>query len=79
MEATTTHTVLPIKLRSIWEQKVFTPAGKTLTRRVEVIGVPTLSSPVNVRILRNDAHPHRAGKTTSIRKGDLRAKYQQVR
>lgn len=68
-------TVAPVRVGSTWEQKTMSPDGKVLTRRVEVIGAPTLSSPVNYRILRNDAHPHRVGKAASIRKSDLRRKY----
>lgn len=49
--------------------------GKPLTRVIEVTGRPTPSSPVNYRILRNDAHPHRVGKHGSIRKADLARKY----
>lgn len=82
---TTTNTnpasgaVDPIRLRSRWTQRVQTPAGKILTREIEIIGAPTLSSPVNYRILRNDAHPHRVGKTASIRRAALRAKYHPAR
>ncbi|QOC24812.1 hypothetical protein IC744_16250 [Microbacterium hominis] len=68
-------TVAPIRLRSRWTQRVQTPDGKILIREIEIIGAPTLSSPVNYRIRRNDAHPHRVSKTASIRRADLHAKY----
>lgn len=51
------------------------PDGKAITRVIEVTGRPTPSSPVNYRIVRNDAHPHRVGKNGSIRKADLARKY----
>lgn len=70
-----TGTVAPIRPGSRWEQRVQNRAGDILVRRIEVIGAATPSSPVGYRILRNDAHPHRVGKTASIRKGDLRRKY----
>ncbi|MAM53393.1 hypothetical protein [Microbacterium sp. UBA3394] len=68
----------PIKIDSRWEQTTITHSGRKLVRVVEVIGRPTLSSPVNLRIVRNDAHPHREGKTTSLRASVLRANYRAV-
>lgn len=68
-------TVAPIRVGTRWAQRIQAPDGRILVREIEVIGAPTLSSPVNYRILRNDAHPHRAGKSASIRRADLRAKY----
>lgn len=49
--------------------------GTELRRVIEVTGRPTPSSPVNYRIERNDAHPHRVGKHGSIRRADLERKY----
>lgn len=73
----TTVTVKPVRIRSSWEQRILNrKTGETLIRIIEIIGKPTLSSPVNYRIIRNDAHPHRAGKTASIRRSELHRKYQ---
>lgn len=44
---------------------------KQRIRVIEITGRPTLSSPVNYRIVRNDEHPHREGKHASIRAADL--------
>lgn len=72
-------TVKPIKVGTKWQQVVRDVVDdKKLIRVIEVIGAPTLSSPVNYRILRNDQHPHRVGKTASIRKAELRRKYRAV-
>jgi len=49
--------------------------GVKRMRVIEVIGAPTPSTPVNYRVIRNDAHPHRVGKTASIRKSELERKY----
>lgn len=49
--------------------------GERYRRVIEITGAPTLSSPVNYRIERNDRHPHRAGKHGSIRRADLERKY----
>lgn len=68
-------TVKPIKVGSLWNQRTVLPDGTRLLRVIEIIGAPTLSSPANYRIVRNDGHPHREGKTASIRRGDLRRKY----
>lgn len=68
-----------ITLGSRWHQTAVKPSGERLTRVVTVVGVPTPSSPVQVLIERNDAHPHRKGKKVSIRKADLQRKYREVR
>lgn len=68
----------PIKVGTKWQQQTRNAEGKILTRIVEVIAAPTLSTPVGVRIVRNDAHPHRKGKTTTLRAADLRRKYEAV-
>lgn len=57
--------------RGMFDRRV----NKVMVREIEIIGRPTPSSPVNYRILRNDAHPHRVGKTASIRQSELRRKY----
>lgn len=49
--------------------------GTRLTRVIELLSAPSLSSPAAYRILRNDAHPHRVGKTASIRRADVERKY----
>lgn len=68
----------PITRGSVWEQKIIGPAGTIQIRRIEIIAPPTLSSPVGYKILQNDAHPHRKGKTASIRVADLRRKFEWV-
>lgn len=70
-----------IKVGEKWEQRsVGMKADKRVDFRrvVEIIARPTLSAPVGYRVLRNDAHPHRVGKTGSIRVVELRAKYARV-
>lgn len=67
-----------IKVGDTWRQVAVWPDGRKRQRVIEVIGRPTLSSPVNYRILRNDSHPHRVGKTGSIRQSELRRKYRPV-
>ena len=69
------NTVQPIKVGTKFRQTAVGRDGERFVRVIEVIGQPTLSSPVNYRIVRNDAHPHRVGKTASIRRADLRRKY----
>ena len=64
-----------IKVGDQFKQIAVLPDGSEQVRVIEVIGAPTLSSPVNVRIVRNDAHPHRVGKSTSIRRADLEREY----
>lgn len=49
--------------------------GTRLIRVIQLLSPLALSSPVAYRILRNDAHPHRVGKTASIRRADLARKY----
>lgn len=49
--------------------------GTRRIRVIELLSAPSLSSPAAYRILRNDAHPHRVGKTGSIRRVDLESKY----
>lgn len=49
-----------------------------MTRIIEIIAAPTLSSPVGYRVVRNDTHPHRVGRTASIRVADLHRKYEAV-
>lgn len=70
----------PIKVGDKWTQTVQRRGtdGKVRTQKrvIEITGAPTLSSPVNFRIRRNDAHPHRKGKTGSIRRADLYRKYE---
>ncbi|WDH77874.1 hypothetical protein PTQ19_10110 [Microbacterium esteraromaticum] len=63
---------------SRWKQSFVTPKGKLQKRVIEIIAAPTLSSPIGYRIVKNDAHPHRKGKTASIRVADLHAKYEAV-
>lgn len=72
-------TETPIRVGNTWAQ-VNVPAGdaKPLIRIIEITGPPTLSSPVNYRVVRNDAHPHRVGKHSSIRSSELRRKYRAV-
>lgn len=72
-------TETPIRLGDTWAQ-VTVPAGekKPLIRVIEITGLPTPSSPVNYRIVRNEAHPHRVGKHASIRRSELRRKYRAV-
>lgn len=80
----TVHAIVdaPIKVGQKFRQVTEIPnpkrPGKFLkrTRVIEIIGAPTPSMPVNYRILRNDFHPHRKGKTASIRVADLRRKYE---
>lgn len=52
--------------------------GTRLTRVIELLSAPSLSSPAAYRIVRNDAHPHRVGKTASMRRADLERKYRAV-
>lgn len=73
-----TVTETPITVGSRWEQTLVGPKGKLQTRVIEIISAPTLSSKVGYRVVQNDAHPHRTGKTASIRVADLRAKYEAV-
>ena len=54
------------------------PDGQPLVRVIEIIAAPTLSAPAGYKVVRNDAHPHRAGKTGTIRVVDLLRKYQAV-
>jgi hypothetical protein len=75
---TSTITEHKITVGSRWAQTLPGPKGKLQKRIIEVIAAPTLSSPVGYRVIRNDAHPHRKGKTASIRVADLRAKYEAV-
>lgn len=82
----TTHAIVEsqIKVGQKFEQINEVPDSKhpgkflKIKRVIEILGVATLSSPVNYRILRNDAHPHREGKAASIRVADLRRKYEAV-
>ncbi|SDG23083.1 hypothetical protein [Microbacterium sp. 77mftsu3.1] len=67
-----------IKVGQRFEQFARFQDGSSKVRVIEFIGRPTLSSPVNYLIIRNDAHPHRAGKTASIRRADLHRKYRAV-
>jgi len=67
-----------LKAGTRWKQDLFGKDGKRQTRVIEIIAAPTLSSPVGYRIIRNDAHPHRKGKTASIRVADLLRKYTAV-
>ncbi len=75
---TAINTQNPVKLGSRWKQVTFDRAGKKLTRIVEVIAAPTLSNAAGIRIIRNDKHTHRKGKTASIRTADLLRKYEAV-
>ncbi|MGN8024731.1 hypothetical protein [Microbacterium sp. 22242] len=61
-----------------WKQERFGADGQPEVRIIEIIGRPTLSSPVAYKVIRNDAHPHRKGKTASIRVADLLRKYEAV-
>lgn len=61
-----------------WKQTLVGPKGKLQKRIIEIIAAPTLSNPVGYRVVKNDAHPHRKGKTGSIRVNDLRRKYEAV-
>jgi hypothetical protein len=58
-----------------FEQVLVRRDGKRLTRVIELISPPRLSSPAGYRILRNDAHPHRVGKFGSLRRSELERKY----
>lgn len=49
--------------------------GTRRIRVIEMLSAPSLSSPAAYRILRNDAHPHRVGKTGSVCRVDLERKY----
>lgn len=60
------------------QQIVVKPDGSRQTRVIELLSAPSLSSPAAYRIVRNDAHPHRVGKTASIRRADLERKYRAV-
>lgn len=71
-------TVAPIKVGTKWEQIVVRRDGSRAKRVIEVIGAPTLSSPVNYRILQNDLATHRVGKASSIRRSELHRKYRAV-
>ena len=51
---------------------------RELVRVIEVTRRPTLSRPVVYRVVRNDAHPHRVGRTGAIKRSDLRRKYEAV-
>lgn len=72
----TSDILQPIKVGTVWEQTAVINGGKPLKRIVEVLRRPTLSRPGLVLIKRNDAHPHRKGKTAAIRGRELRAKYE---
>lgn len=67
-----------IKVGDRFEQFTVLRNGSRNVRVIEITGRPTLSSPVNFRILRNDMHPHRVGKTGSIRRSRLHRKYTAV-
>lgn len=78
MTTPTLDTTPAIRIGTLWTQRVRDREGKILTRVIEVITRPSLSVPVGYRIVRNDAHPHRVGKTGTIRVSDLRRKYEAV-
>ncbi len=69
-----------IKVGDKWTQTIERRGtdGKLRTQKrvIEITGAPTLSSPVNYMIRRNDAHPHRKGRTGSMRRADLYRKYE---
>lgn len=67
-----------IKVGDKFQQTAVDRDGKRYRRVIEITGAPTLSSPVNYRIERNDAHPHRVGKHDSIRRADLERKYRAI-
>lgn len=72
-------TSAPILVGSTWARSTASPAGKKPHLRiVEVIERPTLSRPATVKIVRNDRHPHRAGKVTVITAAKLRRDYEAV-
>lgn len=73
-----------IKVGDQWEQTTTVPdphnkdQATQLVRVIEITSIPTPSMPVGYRIVRNDKHPHRVGKTGSIRRFDLHHKYKAV-
>ena len=73
-----------IKVGEQWEQIDSRPDPQDATKRIkevrviEITSIPTPSMPVGYRIVRNDKHPHRVGKTGSIRRFDLHRKYKAV-
>lgn len=69
----------PIRVGDEWVQVNFEPGDpKPVIRLIEITKLPTPSTPVNYRIVRNDAHPHHVGKQGSIRRSELHRKYQPV-
>lgn len=77
--STESNTAHPIRVGSVWARSTPNPNGeKPFARRVEVIERPTLSRPATVKITRNDEHPHRKGKVTTITASKLRRDYEAV-
>ncbi len=70
------HTVQPHAAGTHWKQTTVDRKGKAKVRIIEIIAAPTLSSSVGFRVLRNDLHPHRVGKTGSIRRAQLTRNYE---
>lgn len=71
----------PIKLNSRWRRADMIQRGGEyveLHREIRVIAEPTLSSPVGFKVVKNDAHPHRRGKTGSMKVSKLLAMYEPV-
>lgn len=69
----------PIRVGDEWVQVNFEPGDKKpVIRLIEITKLPTPSTPVSYRIVRNDAHPHHVGKHASIRRSELHRKYQPV-
>lgn len=72
-------TAAPILVGSAWARATPATAGeKPHLRLIEIIERPTLSRPATVKIIRNDRHPHRAGKVTVITATKLRRDYEAV-
>lgn len=72
-------TAEPILVGSAWARSTPNPGGKKPHLRViEVIERPTLSRPATVKIIRNDRHPHRAGKIAVVTASKLRRDYEAV-
>lgn len=69
-------TVKPHAAGTRWKQTTVDRKGKAKVRIIEIIAAPTLSSPIGFRVVKNDLHPHRIGKTGSIRVAQLTRNYE---
>lgn len=72
------ETIQPVEVGGKFGQITVTSAGIPQVREIEITRRPTLSTPARYVVTRNDAHPHRVGKSGRITRGELARKYREV-